>query len=84
MQFLCFTGSAYAQILLIFPDATGHWAYDALSNAVADGYLNGSDGKLNPNSSLTAAQMAVILNRVLHTSDTSRVYPNISQAEWYF
>mgnify|MGYP001859409266 FL=1 len=78
-----FTGSAYAANIADFPDATGHWAYDALSNAVADGYLNGSDGKLNPNSSLTAAQMAVILNRVLHTSDTSRVYPNISQAEWY-
>ena len=78
-----FTGSAYAANIADFPDATGHWAYDALSNAVADGYLNGSDGKLNPNSSLTAAQMAVILNRVLHTSDTSRVYPNISQSEWY-
>lgn len=78
-----FTGSAYAANIADFPDATGHWAYDALSNAVADGYLNGSDGKLNPNASLTAAQMAVILNRVLHTSDTSRVYPNISQSEWY-
>lgn len=78
-----FTGSAYAANIADFPDAAGHWAYDALSNAVDDGYLNGSDGKLNPNASLTAAQMAVILNRVLHTSDTSRVYPNISQSEWY-
>ena len=78
-----FTSSAYAANIADFPDATGHWAYDALSNAVADGYLNGSDEKLNPNSSLTTAQMAVILNRVLHTSDTSRVYPNISQSEWY-
>lgn len=78
-----FTSSAYAANIADFPDAAGHWAYDALSNAVADGYLNGSDEKLNPNASLTAAQMAVILNRVLHTSDTSRVYPNISQSEWY-
>ena len=78
-----FTSSAYAANIADFPDAAGHWAYDALSNAVADGYLNGSDEKLNPNVSLTAAQMAVILNRVLHASDTSRVYPNISQSEWY-
>lgn len=77
------TGSVYAANILDFSDVNGHWAYDALSNAVDDGYLNGSDGKLNPNSSLTTAQMAVILNRVLHTSDTSRVYPNMSQSEWY-
>ena len=78
-----FTGSAYAANISDFSDVNGHWAYDTLSNAIADGYLNGSNGKLNPDGSLTAAQMAVILNRVLHTSDTSRVYPNISQNEWY-
>lgn len=78
-----FTGSVYAANISDFSDVNGHWAYDTLSNAIADGYLNGSNGKLNPDGSLTAAQMAVILNRVLHTSDTSRVYPNISQNEWY-
>lgn len=87
MALLCavsvITGSAYAANISDFSDANGHWAYDALSNAIDDGYLNGSDGKLNPDSSLTTAQMAVILNRVLHTSDTSRLYPNISQVEWY-
>ena len=78
-----FTGSVYAANISDFSDVNGHWAYDTLSNAIADGYLNGSNGKLNPDGSLTAAQMAVILNRVLHTSDTSRVYPNILQNEWY-
>ena len=78
-----FTGSVGAVDIQDFPDASGHWAYDALSNAVFYGYLNGIDGNLSPDSSLTTAQMATILNRVLHTSDKSLIYPNIDQNEWY-
>ncbi|MGM9612909.1 MAG: S-layer homology domain-containing protein, partial [Butyricicoccus sp.] len=45
-----------------FPDASGHWAYDALSRAVEDALLQGDEeGRLLPSGSLTVAQMTAIL-----------------------
>ena len=40
-----------------------HWSYKALSAAVEQGLLQGSNGKLLPNDKLTRAQMATILVR---------------------
>ena len=53
-----------------FPDASGHWAYDALSRAVEDGLLSGDEqGRLLPGGSLTVAQMTAILCRTLRASN---------------
>lgn len=76
-------GSAGAVSISDFPDANGHWAYDTLSKAVNDGFLTGSDGKISPDANLTTAQMAIILNRVLHADNMKLNYPNISQDQWY-
>ena len=66
-----------------FPDAAGHWAYPALTQAVDDGLLQGIDGRLAPSGSLTTAQMAAILNRVLGATNTSRNYPGTPEGRWY-
>lgn len=67
-----------------FPDASGHWAYDALSRAVDDGLLQGYDeGRLLPSGSLTVAQMTAILNRTLHAENTDRAYPGTPDGQWY-
>lgn len=75
--------SAAAATISDFPDATGHWAYDALAQAVEDGLLQGDDGRLLPSGSLTGAQMAAILNRVLEAQNTDRSYPNTPAGQWY-
>ncbi|MGN1007856.1 MAG: S-layer homology domain-containing protein, partial [Butyricicoccus sp.] len=67
-----------------FPDASGHWAYDALSRAVDDGLLQGDEsGRLLPSGSLTVAQMTAILNRTLHAENTDRAYPGTPEGQWY-
>ena len=50
-----------------FPDAdkVSSYAVEALNWAVAEGLINGSDGKLLPNDTATRAQVAVILMRLL-------------------
>ena len=75
--------SAAAATISDFPDATGHWAYDALAQAVEDGLLQGDEGRLLPSGSLTGAQMAAILNRVLEAQNTDRSYPNTPAGQWY-
>ncbi|MEK3882436.1 phosphodiester glycosidase family protein [Paenibacillus sp. PL2-23] len=45
-------------------DVTGHWAQDALREAIKDGVLAGyPDGTIRPDEPLTRAQYAVILSR---------------------
>jgi len=44
-------------------DKVAGWALDAMDWAVANGLINGSDGKLLPEGNATRAQIAAILNR---------------------
>ncbi len=67
-----------------FSDAKSHWAAPALEKAVDEGVLNGSDGKLNPNGTLTGAEMAVILVRKSGAQQWSQPYPGTSASNWYY
>lgn len=78
------TNPALAAQIQDYPDAAGHWAYDALSHAVEDELLYGDEqGRLLPSGSLTVAQMTAILNRVLGASNTDRAYPGTPDGQWY-
>lgn len=46
-----------------FPDMPNDWSTAALENAVANGLLQGADGKILPNDNLTRAQMATVITR---------------------
>lgn len=51
---------------LPFSDVEGHWAYEALSTAVAYGWLTGyPDGTVKPDAAITRAEAIAIANRVL-------------------
>lgn len=67
-----------------FSDVGSHWASEALGRAVSDGVLNGSGGKLNPDGTLTGAEMAAILVRRTDAQRWSRAYPGTSSADWYY
>ena len=53
--------------LSVFPDGSKveSWAKDAMQWAVAEGLINGSDGKLLPQGNATRAQVATILMRFI-------------------
>ena len=46
-------------------DQISSWATDGIASLVAAGYINGSDGKLNPTQSITRAEFAQIMNNLI-------------------
>ena len=70
---LCLSASAAS-----FPDIEGHWAQDALLEAVEEGWLSGfEDGTMRPDDPATGAQVASILCRILDAQYGS------GTGEWY-
>lgn len=78
------TAAVHASSLDAFSDAASHWAAPALEQAVNDGVLNGSGGKLNPNGTLTGAEMATILVRRTGAQQWSQAYPGTDSSKWYY
>lgn len=79
--------AANANKITDYGDAYGHWAYEALAWAVDNGVMVGtSEDKLNPDSYLTRAQMAAMIDRLFGTyksADISR-YADVSRGSWYY
>lgn len=68
-----------------FSDIQGHWAEDAMLDAVSRGLLNGADGKLSPDATVTSAEIVTILNRALGatTIDNINDMTNVPADAWY-
>jgi hypothetical protein len=64
---LCLDENASSESLDRFSDASfvADWAKGALSSLVSQGYVNGSDGKLNPNSNITRAEFAQLMYNLI-------------------
>ncbi len=68
-----------------FTDMPVDWSKTALENAVSNGLLFGDGDKIMPESNLTRAQMAAIINRAfgaIEKGDISK-FKDISQDKWY-
>lgn len=68
-------------------DIDGHWAKEALLEFIEAGYINGvGEGKYAPDGSMTRAQYAAIINRILKYTDESPEivkYKDVSTSAWY-
>ncbi len=54
------------EVKVMFKDTNGHWAEKEIDKAVNSGILNGyPDGTFKPDNTITRAEMAVIINRIL-------------------
>ena len=60
--------SAFAAVPSDFSDFPTDWSAPAMTHAVQNGLLNGSDGKILPKGLLTRAQMATMINRAFASS----------------
>lgn len=63
------------------------WALSAVETAVDKGYLQGSEGKLNPQATITRAEFAKLLVNVLGlrlSASTSSSFKDVSKDKWYF
>lgn len=72
-----------------FPDAAGHWAETAIRAAAQKGWMNGTGGlTFRPEESLTRAQAAAILSRVLRLSESevtaasSTAFTDVPPGHW--
>ena len=66
--------------------AEGYWSYAALSAAVENGLLEGSNGMLKPEQSLTRAQLAAILVRAFGAQDKAGIsaYADVGASDWFY
>lgn len=85
---LSMTVSAMALTTADFSDfpAQDSWQYDGLSAAVKNGLLNGENGKILPDNSMTRAQMATILVRAFQGQKGAdlRGFVDVDANAWYY
>ena len=62
------SANAFAAVPSDFSDFPTDWSASAMTHAVQNGLLNGSDGKILPKGLLTRAQMATMVNRAFASS----------------
>ena len=73
----------------------GDWFYDQVVGARSYGWINGyKDGTFRPNSTITRAEAATLVNRMLaRTADTAyvdangdslRQFPDVKQSDWFY
>lgn len=75
--------AAYAQE---FPDMPDNWTTAALENAVSNGLLNGSDGKILPDNSIKRSEMAAIMVRAFGAEKKADLsdFSDMSEDKWYY
>lgn len=71
----------------LFSDLSGHWAEQTLLRASELGLMQGTDGKMQPDRLVTAAEVVVMLNRalgaVMRQGLSGGALPNAPLGAWY-
>jgi len=85
---LCSVASLAAETqneVQVFSDMPDNWSTEALQNAVANGLLKGTDGKILPNDNLTRAQMAAVIVRAFGASVKGDIsaFPDVKASNWF-
>ena len=67
-----------------YADTNGHWAEAAIERWSGYGILQGADGKFSPDGTLTRAQMATILSRLLALPEASSYgFTDVAAGDWF-
>jgi hypothetical protein len=69
-----------------YSDMPTGWSNAAMTYAVNNGYIQGSNGKLNPQGLATRAQIASIFARVLKLENKADLssYTDVNASQWYY
>ena len=78
--------NAFAAVPSDFSDFPTDWAAPAMTHAVQNGLLNGSDGKILPKGLLTRAQMATMVNRAFASSAKASLisFTDMVPGAWHY
>lgn len=67
-----------------YTDTEGHWAAEAVERWSAKGVLQGSDGAFRPDDTITRAEMAVILDRLMvYITVAKNTFTDVQDGAWY-
>ena len=77
--------SAFATTASQYADMPNDWSTTALESSVANGLLNGTDGKILPNDNLTRAQMATIIVRAFGATVKGDIssFSDVKSTDWF-
>ncbi|CAG7644015.1 hypothetical protein PAESOLCIP111_04603 [Paenibacillus solanacearum] len=68
-----------------YNDTNGHWAGAAIERWSDNGVLEGSDGRFRPDSSITRAELATVIDRMLqYRQATDQRFSDVSSDAWYY
>ena len=78
--------NAFAAVPSDFSDFPTDWSAPAMTHAVQNGLLNGSDGKILPKGLLTRAQMATMVNRAFASSTKASLtsFTDMVPGVWHY
>ena len=78
--------NAFAADLSQYKDFPNDWSAKSLEQAIDDGLLNGSNGKIDGQGLLTRAQMAAIVSRAFGAAKTASLddYRDVLPSAWYY
>lgn len=69
-----------------FPDMPDDWSRPALTAAVENGLISGSDGYILPYDNLTRAEMAAVMVRAFGADEAADMseFTDVPETEWYY
>ncbi len=69
-----------------FTDMPDNWSTQALTNAVDNGLISGSDGLIRPNDPLTRAEMATIMVRAFGVEEAADIsgFTDVKKGDWFY
>ena len=69
-----------------FSDFPTGWSKAAMTKAVENGLIFGSDGKINPDDYMTRAEMASIMSRAFASNEKTELsaYVDVDSSAWYY
>lgn len=73
-------------LALVFTDMPDNWSTAALENAIANGLLTGSGGKIMPEDKLTRAQMATVITKAFGADIKGdlKAFTDVKATDWYY
>lgn len=75
-----FTGLTSSKSDFTFADCIGHWAEEYIDTAKAHGIVSGTgENNFEPDRSVTRAEMAVMLNKILGYSGISQTFTDVTE-----
>ena len=76
---------ALAAVPSDFSDIPNDWSKTAIENAINNGLLNGSNGKINAGSNLTRAEMCAIITRAAKAQYAASIsFTDVASANWFY